>query len=273
MSGATTSIGFVRSVGDFRVDGSVVHGNATVFPGDVIETAAARSVVQLNDGQLTLSPDSRAKVYSDRTVLEKGTGMLRETGKHVVEAGFLRVSPAAKDSVVQVGMDSTSHVTVFAYTGAAQVRNSSGLPLASLRPGMALAFDDPPQAGGSTAVKMTGAVSEQNGKFFITDSTTNVVAEIRGSDLAKSVGKKIQITGSIIPGATPAPPATEVVQVTNSKVLAAAAAGAAGGAVAAGLSTGATVAIVGGVVVAGTVGGLAAAGEFSGKAKVSTSPQ
>jgi len=273
LSAATSSIGFVRSAGDFRVDGSVVHGNTTVFDGDVIETAAARSVVQLNGVQLTLAPESRAKVYSDRTVLEKGIGMLRDADKHVFQAASLQIAPTAKDSVVQVDMLGASRVSVFAFSGTAQVRNTSGLLIASLNPGMALDFDTPPQAGGNTAVKMTGTVTEKDGKFFITDTTTNVTAEIRGTDLSKSVGKKVEINGSIIPGATPAPGASEVVQVTHSHILGAAAAGGAaagaGAAAAAGLSTGAIVAIVGGVAVAGTLGGLAAAGSFSGKSNSS----
>lgn len=260
MSAAPSSIGFVRSVGDFRVDGSIVRGNSTIFDGDVIETATARSVVQINDVQLTLAPDSRAKVYRDRTVLEKGTGMLRDAENHVFQATSLQIAPTAKDSVVQVDVKDSSHVSVFAFSGSAQVRNSSGLLIASLRPGMALAFDVPPQAGGTTAVSLTGTVTERNGKFFLTDPTTNVTAEIQGTDLTKYVGKKVQITGAVIPGATPAPGASEVVQVTSSHIVGAAGGGAAA---ATGLSVGAKVAIIGGVAIAGTVGGLAAAGSFS----------
>jgi hypothetical protein len=245
-------------VGDFRVDGSVVRGNSTIFDGDVIETSAARSVVQLNDVQLTLAPQSRAKVYRGRTVLEKGTGMLRDAEDHIFQAASLQIAPAAKASVVQVDVQDASHVSVFALNGSAQVRNSSGLLIASLSPGMALAFDVPPQAAGDTAVKMTGRVTERDGKFLLTDSTTNVTAEIRGADLSKFVGKKVEVTGSIIPGSTPAPGASEVVQVTASRLL-----GAAGAATATGLSVGAKVAIVAGIAVAGTVGGLAAAGSFS----------
>ena len=229
---------------------------------------------------LTLAPESRAKIFSDRTVLEKGTGMLRESAGHVFEADSLRISPAAKDAVVQVDVKSTSRISVYAFAGSAQVRNSSGLLIANLNPGMALEFDTPGQSGGSTAVTITGMVTTKDGIFFMKDDTTNVIAQIKGENkiLAKLVGKRTEVTGSIIPNATPVVPATEVVAMVKSRILGggplpagAATAGAAGAAGAAvGLSTGATVAIIGGVVVGGTIGGLAAAGTFSSS---TTSPQ
>jgi hypothetical protein len=261
MTAAPSSIGFVRSAGDFRVDGSVVRGNSTVFDGNVIETAAARSVIQIENVQVTLAPASRAKVYHDRTVLEKGAGTLRDADTHVLEAASLRISPAAKDSVVQVDLKSSSCVIVLAVSGSALVRNSSGLLIASLRSGMALAFDAPP-GNGSLAVKLTGTVTERGGDYFLTDSTANVTAELWGADLSKDVGKQTQITGSLVPDAKPAAGASEVVQVTSAKILAKAAGST--GAATAGHSTAATVAIFGGVTVAGTLAGLAAAGSFNG---------
>jgi hypothetical protein len=226
----------------------------------VIETAAARSVVQLNGVQLTLAPESRAKVYRDRTVLEKGTGMLRDSDRHVFQAGSLRISPDAKGSVVQVDLQGTSHVSVFAFSGSAQVRNASGLLLASVRPGMALAFDMPPQqASGSNAVKLSGKVSEQDGKFFLTDHTTSVTVQLEGNDLLKLVGKNVEISGAVIPSATAAAGASEVVSVAAAHILA----GAGMGAAATGIAVGAKVAIIAGVAVAGTVGGLAASGTLA----------
>jgi len=44
---APLSIGFIKSTGDFRVDGSTIRQNGTVFDGNLIETTAARSVIEL----------------------------------------------------------------------------------------------------------------------------------------------------------------------------------------------------------------------------------
>jgi hypothetical protein len=282
VSAASPSIGFVKSAGEFRVDGSAVRGNGTVFEGALVETSTARSVIQLAGAQITLAPDSRVRVYRDRTVLEKGSGLVKDGARHVIEAATLRIAPTARDSVVQIEITSPSHVTVATSGGAAEVRNSTGILTASLRPGMALAFD--PQAAAAAAVKMTGVIESRSGACFLTDETTKVTIQLlEGADVSKYIGKKVEITGSSIPGANPAGGASQLVRAVTIKpvgekgkagAVAAAGAGAAGGAAvgagaAAGLSGAAIGAIVGGVAVAGTTGGLAAAGTFSSDPSVS----
>jgi hypothetical protein len=293
VSAASPSIGFVKSGGEFRVDGSAVRGNGTVFEGALVETSSARSVIQLTGARIILSPDSRVRVYRDRTVLEKGSGLVKDVDRHVIEAATLHIAPTARDSVVQIEIMSPSHVRVATSGGAAEVRHSSGILTASLRPGMALAFE--PQAAAAAAVKMTGVIESRNGAYFLTDETTKVTIQLlEGAEVSKYVGKKVEITGSSIPGANPAGGASQLVRAVTIKPVggkakagavavagagaaggaaggaaAGAAAGAAGAGAAAGLSGAAVGAIVGGVAVGGTVGGLAASGTFSSDPSVS----
>ena len=271
VTAALPSIGVVKSNGDFRVDGSTVQGNSTLFDGNLIETTLATSVVQLAGVQITLSPDSRAKVYRDHIVLEKGTSLVRDTEKHVIEAASLRISSASKGSLMQVEIAGSRHVSVAARSGSVEVRNRAGVLIASMGAGMALSFD--PQAGAAGVAKMTGILVSKDGTFFVTDVTTNVTAEVRGADLAKYVGTKVNITGSIIPDASIPVGASQVVQITGIANAAAAAgaagAGAASAGAAGGIGAGATVAIVGGVAVGGTILGLGAAGTFSSAPSVS----
>ena len=268
LMGAVPSVGIVKSTGDFRVDGSTIRGNSTVFEGNLIETTAARSTVQLGEAQITLLPNSRAKVYRDHTVLESGSELMRNGEKHMIEAATLQIASAAKDGVVLVAMGGPNHVTVFASSGTAQVRTAAGLLVASLRPGMGLAFT--PQAGAATAMQMAGVVESTNGKFFLTDTTSKTRVELRGTDLAKFKGKSVQITGSIIPGAAAAGGASQVVQVTKIEQLSARAAGRAAGA-AAGGTAGAAAGGTAGATAGGTAGtaaggaaGAAAAGAGAG---------
>src|SRR5690349_20777177 len=66
-------IGRVVSGDAFRLNGDTVISNGTLLDGAVIETARTASSVQLSSGtRLSLSPASRARVYGDRTILEKG---------------------------------------------------------------------------------------------------------------------------------------------------------------------------------------------------------
>jgi hypothetical protein len=167
VSAAAPSIGFVKSAGEFRVDGSAIRGNGTVFEGALVETTTARSVIQLAGTQITLAPDSRVRVYRDRSVLEKGSESVKDVARHVVEAATLRITPSAPGSVVQIDLTAPTRVTVAATGGAAEVRNSTGVLTASLRPGMALAFD--PEAAAPGAVKMTGVIESRNASWFLTE--------------------------------------------------------------------------------------------------------
>jgi hypothetical protein len=260
LTAATSSIGVIRSTGDFRVDGSTVRGNSTVFDGTLIETTTARSIVQLNGGQVTLAPESRAKVYHDRTVLEKGAGLLRDADKQVFEAASLQIAPGAKDSVIQVEVEGPGRIAVAARSGSALVHNSSGVLVASLRSGMELAFDNQPGTS-TTTVRISGVIEERNGNYFIVDATTHVTFQIQGTNLGKYVGKKVDITGSVVPGSTPGAGATQVVQVTGIQLTPTGAH--------AGGSHVSTFIIIGGVVVGGTIVGMLAAGTFGGPAATS----
>jgi len=269
VSGASPSIGFVKSPGEFRVDGSSMNGNGTVFDGTLVETAAARSTIQLDGARITLAPESRLRVYRGRAVLEKGSGSLEEAAHYTIEAGSLHIAPSARASVVQIDLIGLS-ATVAARGGPAEVRNSSDVLTARVVPGMALSFD--PQAAPAQVVKLTGIVQFHDGAYFLTDETTQVTVQLLGPNVAKHVGRVVQITGSSVTGQTPAGGATQVVRVVAiSKVAAGGAAaaasggaGAAGAGTSAGVSTAVILAVVGGVAVAGAVGGLAAAGTFSG---------
>jgi hypothetical protein len=278
------SIGLVKSTGDFRVDGSAVHGNGNIFEGNLLETGNARSIVQLADAQITLAPDSRARIFHDHTVLEKGSGSIKAASRHTIDAESLRIVPGAAASLVQVDIAGPSRVIVASRGGAADVRNATGVLTAHLLPGMSLSFN--PQSGADAAVTVTGVLKLKDGSFFVTDETTKVTVQVESQDAAQYVGKRVQVVGSAVAGVTPAGDATQVVSAITIKSVAAeaAAAGAAGAVVPAvavpaaagagaaagvGLSAVAIGAIVGGVAVAGVVGGLAASGSFSSSTPVS----
>jgi hypothetical protein len=183
---------------------------------------------------------------------------------------------------MRVTVDSQKQVKVVALAGNGEVRNQRGMLVAHVRSGTALQI----QAVGGNKAVLTGLLTQKDGKYILTDETSNVTVELRGSNLKKLVGKKVQVNGSVVADATPAAGASQVVTVASATALAAGAAagtaaGAAGGAAAGGAATGAgaaaagagaaagiatTTVVVGGAAVAagGTVAGLAAAGTFTG---------
>jgi len=271
------SIGVVRSDGDFKVDGSTVRGNATLLEGSTVQTGGTQSRIQLSGGaEIVLSPASRVQVYRDHTVLQQGTQSVKNGERYRIDAATLRISLTDTHTLAEIVAKDSNRVSIAAREGSVDVRNGAGVLVATVRPGLALAFDT--QAGGTaTASKMSGCLVTKGGKYLLTDSTTNVTVELQGSDAAKSAGHRVEITGLMVPDATPADGASQVIQVVTVDSVGAAcgqlmrasrgqsgggAAGAGGG-----LSTGAIAAIVAGVAVVGTVVGLGVAGTFSGKSQ------
>lgn len=272
-SAASPAIGTVIAKGSFRLDSATVNGNATLFEGSTIETSTVPSSVQLNTGaRLSLGTSSRGRLFGDRMVLEKGTLDLENaTGFKLVALG-LTIQPERGTSSGRVFVDNGRRIRVTAAGGSLRVLNANGQLVANMAPGVAMAFE-PQQSSNMTRV--TGVMQKKGEHYTLTDEVTKVTVEVRGMGLAKYVGKRVEVTGSMDAGATPVSDASQVVQAKEirtegiSKPVAAAAAmgGAAVGA-AAGTATGiavSTVAVVGGVAAAATVGGLAASDALPGQ--------
>ena len=276
---AATGIGMINARGSFQVDHARVVGNATLFDGTIVETGKVEGDLQLNTGaRMKLASDSRGRVFRDHLVLERGSGQLQGTG-YGIEARSLRVLGDDPNTAARVALSGTTRVQVAALHGSLHVTNAQGLLVANLAPGTALEFE-PQGEGVNTSSKLTGTLRKEDGKFLLTDDTTQVTAELRGTGLGSKVGKHIEVTGQVDPGATAKKPATQVVAVQTITVVTAAVAAAAGagagtaaagagaataaGATAAGV-TATTVAVVGGVAAAGTVAGLGVTGSLPGQ--------
>jgi hypothetical protein len=278
LSAATPSIGVAMSEGNILINSSLAAGNATIFDGSTLETQSAGSQVRLNDGaRLRLSSDSRGTVYSDHVDLQKGSASIIG---YAANAGGLNVRADGKASAA-ISMRDQGVVEIAALTGSVHVFNAAGFNVANLLPGRALDLR-PQDAGASAPSSLVGCAVKSGNNTLLTDETSNVTVQLRGSNVR--TGRRVQITGSMVPNATPASGATQVINVTNVKevggackaVGAAAAAGAAAGAAGAGAAAGgaaagaavgitATTAVVAGVAAAAAigVGATAAAGGFS----------
>lgn len=276
--GAVPVIGTVTAKGAFRLDNSTVVGNATLFEGATIETKNAGSRMELASGaKVSLGTESKARFYGDHMILEKGESRLDKADSFWFEAKGLTIQPETGTASARVVLSGGAHVEVAALTGSFRILNARGTLVANIGAGHALDLE--PQGPLSGPVQLTGMLRKINGHYLLTDETTNVTVELRGSDLSKEVGHHIHISGQTDDTATPVAEASQVVRVDSTKRLPAGAAGssgtaaagkggapggAAGGGGIAGMSVATTAAIIGGVVVAGTLGGLAAAGTLSG---------
>jgi hypothetical protein len=267
--GAASSavVGMAAANGEFTVDDARMPGAATLFEGSRIQTGRAPSRIRLHNGaRVQLGSGASGVIYGDRMVLERGSTEMEGFAGYSLEALSLRVRGTGPAGVrVTVGEDQV--VQVAALRGPVRVYKSSGLLVANVAAGSALAFT--PQTSGAVAVsRISGCLEKDANKFFIGDETTQVRFEVRGVDLAAHVGKRVEVVGIAEPEGEGAAP----ISVTSVRALpgkcalrAAAVAGGAGAAAAKGASQTGTAA---GAGTAASTAGAAAAGGIATKAVI-----
>jgi len=278
-----SGIGVAMSSGNILINNSNSAGNATVYDGNTLETQATASQVRLNGGaQVRLAADSKGKVFSDHIDLQKGSASI--TG-YSANASGLNVRADGKASA-SISMRDQGVVEIAALTGDVHVFNAAGLNVANLVPGRALDLKAQ-DAGASAPSSLTGCAVKSGSNTLLTDETSNVTVQLNGSNVR--TGRRVQVTGSMVPNATAAKPATQVLNVTNVKEVggackaggaaaaaggaAAGAAGGAAGAAAGGAAVATSTAVVAGAAVAAGVGvgAAAASGAIGGGSAPSTS--
>ena len=199
---AASSIGVVNSPGEFRLDGSTVRSNATVFDGDVIETSAARSVINIGDTHFAMSPDSRVTIYKDKVQIEKGSGIVSNSAGYAVQAGPVRITPNSIDATLSISVIGDKRVFASALAGGGTVSSAEGVLIAKLNPGMPLEFEGQ-QGTAEPNVTVTGILKLGKGadnKDYLTDTVTKVKYLVEGQDVSQYVGKAVTLTGSVGPG-------------------------------------------------------------------------
>lgn len=277
--GAAAPVGVFTIAGSVRVDGAEMRGNGTVRNGSVIETVDNPSQLSLKNGtRFDLAAQSRAQVYDDHAVLERGASQIYASHGYPIRVNSLSVMPVGLSSTIRVFRTNASKLQISAVTGQAEVHGASGLMIARVLAGSSFDFEQQP-AGAEGATKVSGKLEKQRGRYMLTDATTKATFELQGDNLEKSVGQCIVGNGSSDP-TTPALIHLATYDKVSCKKLAIPAGAGAGGTAAAGtgaaagasgLAAGTVAAIVVGGVTAASLGGLAAAGTFNSGARTPVS--
>jgi hypothetical protein len=225
-SAGTVSIGTASARGDMRVDNYMVHGDATLFDGSVIETTQASADLRLQKNvEVILGKSSRATLYRDRMVLDQGETELTASTPYRLDTSIVRVTPNNPNSRWTVSLKPGNNVEVTALTGTVGVTSEHGIMLANLVPGRSLSFamqqdgSGSAQGGSRSAFSGTGVLDYSVGFYFLTVTETGVTYQIvgAGDKLARLAGQTVTITGTLDPSATPEPPASAVIDVHEYK--------------------------------------------------------
>jgi hypothetical protein len=230
VASSPASVGFIVTSGQAMIDGAVVHGDATLFQGNIVRAGeSATDLVLAEHSNLLLQPGAEARVFHDYSVLERGIAIQR--GSHSLVADGLKVAPSGAQGAVLVEVQDPLHVRVEAQDGAAEVRNPRGVLLARLDAGktfnFALQAATPPTQEATPSSQALPAGSQltihgilrkdhpgRYGHYLITDLNNKVTYELQGSGLDDLVGASVEATGSAY-DTTPAPGASQVLSVSD----------------------------------------------------------
>jgi hypothetical protein len=189
-------IGMALSNTGMQVDQATVSGNVNLNDGAILTTSSSPTRIRLTNGaRAVLSPYSSAAVFSDRLVLQKGTGTVSSLNYQLQSQG-LQIAAASPDSQAQVTVqDATVHVE--ALRGNVKITGANGIVLARVVPGSAL--DITPGAANSSVSTMSGVLRNQDGRFLLHDKLTHLDVELNGISLDSEVGRRIEVTGTAQP--------------------------------------------------------------------------
>jgi hypothetical protein len=213
-------IGMASAQSGITLDNSRVSGTATLFEGSKI-TADGYSRLHLNNGtRLDLAAGSQAQVFANHASLESGAGEIEGASGYEIDARTLKIQLSEKASIARVKIGpSDARVYVTALNAPVNVLNSEGFLVAKVRPGIPFSFL-PQGAAAANSYDATGCVLQKNGAAILTDDGGSQIAELRGYDLRKSVGKRTHVLGSVDATAAPAGGASQVVNVTKTTLVA-----------------------------------------------------
>jgi hypothetical protein len=210
-------IGTANADGRFWVDSAGVSAHATVFDGGTVEAAETPVKLQiLPDVRILLDVGSRAQVWRDRLALEKGRIQLDSGKNYRIEARTMRVTLGTPGARALVVSGSSGTVEVATLGGPIRVANADGVPVANVAAGRSV---DLRLGQAKDAAVLTGYVVQARGLYLLRDEVSGITVELRGAEVAKQVGHRIEVTGSVVP-LVPTAPGGQVIRAKAVKLLA-----------------------------------------------------
>ena len=210
-AGSPAAIGVVSASGQFRLEGSRIWGNSTLFEGARVETSDASSELALSNGvKVHLAAGSSARVWQRRLELERGTGQVTASSAFEVNAGGVTVAADAsvKGSRYRVGVSPGARLEVAALSGNARVMGARGKVLAAVPVGSNMSF-----AMQQVVTRAGCLVYKDNGFLLQVDDSPDVF-QLAGGPLAENVGNRVTVTGAVGLNAATINPAMLILNVT-----------------------------------------------------------
>ena len=196
---STDSPAVAWSAGVIRINGADHSGSGNVLPGAKLETMRSAGQLYLSNGtRMKLAASTRVSVDAQSVNLEGGAARIDSmpaTSRPLhIAAGELHVT-AAGGTIQRLRQN---ELIVTAASKPSEVRKSNGVLVAMVRPGETLAFSVPAGRANSIDTRMTGRVSNENGRFYLTDEVSSLKTELQGGRPASYSGQRVQALGELI---------------------------------------------------------------------------
>jgi hypothetical protein len=180
-----------------RINGADHSGSANLQVGSKLETLQSAGHVYLPGGaRLRLAAATQLSVQPNNIQVDRGAARVdsipASNPQLNLQAGELQIS--TRGAVIERPQSSRILVTSAAET--TEVRNGAGTLVALVRPGQTLAFSMASSQSSTAQSKITGCVTVENGRYYITDEVTNVKTEIEGGQPSQFKGKRVTASGA-----------------------------------------------------------------------------
>src|SRR5665213_416378 len=167
VSAVSPVIGFMTATGTVELDTSPVVQHGTLFEGSIVETYMAGSQLEIpKEMKASLGASSRAQVFRDHMILEKGDSQVSGASHYWVQARGLRIRSLDGNAVATVSLRGDRQVLVMAQGGPVRVANAQGLAIAWVNAGKTLQLEPPAPGAAIAASRLTGCLQEASGHYF-----------------------------------------------------------------------------------------------------------
>jgi hypothetical protein len=224
-SAVPPAIGFVTATAAVELDASPVARHGTLFEGSTVETLNAGSQIEIpKAAKVYLGSASRAQMFRDHMILQKGDSEVSGATRYWVQARGLRIDSLEPSAVATVSLRGDKKVVVMALGGPVRVVNAQGVAIAWVKAGRTLQLETQANGAAPVASTLTGCLQKIDGRYFLVDQTTAVKVELKGPGLDGQVANQVTITGisdasTVASGASQVIDATSVTQISTHCVV------------------------------------------------------
>ncbi len=216
LSAVSPVIGFITATGTVQLDATPVARHGTLFEGSTVETWGAGSQLEIpKEMKASLGASSRAQVFRDHMILEKGDSQLSGSARYWVQARGLRIRSLDSAAVATVSLRGDKQVLVMAQGGPVRIANAEGVAIAWVKEGRTLQLEPPSPGAAATASTLTGCMQRIDGHYFVVDQTTGVKVEVKGPGFEQEIGNQVTVTGVRDASGTAAGDATQLIAASN----------------------------------------------------------